>query len=373
MTKQVSRRDFLLWVTATAGGLVVSCSPTRSPSADAVPTLVDASQLPTAAPTAAATPGQFAAPDPNQSGLIVDETIILTPINEFYVMTYSSTTPEPNIDEWTLTIDGLVDNPLALSFNDIRNLQRVTDIRTLECISNPAGGNLVGNARWTGTPLLPLLEAVGIQGDAIRAKFTAADDYSTAVDLEWILQPDTLLVYEMNDQPLAADHGYPVRIMMPGLYGQKMPKWLTRIEFVDEVYLGYWEEGGWDDRAEVKTTSQIALPKNLSVIEGSVFIQGWAYAGRRRIEMVELRIDNGEWRPCELSYGPSDLCWTQWWLEWTPIRTGSVPLAVRATDETNFTQTVETSSIGELDDPFPNGSDRIHAIALVVSEAPDGS
>src|SRR6185436_13940306 len=171
---------------------------------------------------------------------------------------------------------------------------------TLECIGNPVGGSLIGNTTWTGTQLRPLLDEAGIQSDAVRAKFEAADRYMTSIDLDWLLQDDTLLVYAMDGQPLTHEHGYPLRIMMPGLYGQKMPKWLFGMEFIDYKFQGYYEHYGWSDKCEVKTNSQIVLPENIATITGTFALQGWAYAGKRKITMVEISVDGGLWQQCDL-------------------------------------------------------------------------
>ncbi len=373
MVRHISRRSFLILVTGAAGALAASCRPVDTDSA-AIPTLVPDGFAPTPEPDAAgaaarSTPADFSQPDPAHSELLLDQETAITPLEHFYVQHWR-TTPAP-IDpaNWTLTIHGLVDRPLTVTYADIMRTERISVMRTLECIGNPVGGGLIGNTTWTGFQLKPLLEEAGIKPEAVRAKFSSADEYRTAVDLEWILQPDTLLVYEMDGQPLPHEHGFPLRILMPGLYGQKMPKWLTGIELVAERYLGYWETNGWSDIAEVKTNSQIVLPANLTALSGSFALQGWAYAGRRAITAVEVSIDDGPWQPCELLPGPSPLAWTQWWTIWTPRRSGAFTAAVRATDEDGFTQ----SRPGQLlESAYPDGTDAIHSVAY-HAQAPDGS
>lgn len=371
MTSHISRRDFLLFVTGTAGAaLFASCRPADE-APEGVPTLVAAGFDPTAPPSPPAPTGaeSFKPPDPAHSAITFDDGIRLTPLQEFYVQSSGLLGPPVDRDRWSLTIDGLVERPVTLRYDDLLAYEPVTVIRTLECIGNPVGGSLIGNQNWTGIRLKPLLEQAGVSPSAIRAKFEAGDGYDTAVELEWLLQEDTLLVYAMDGQPLTHDHGYPLRIMMPGLYGQKMPKWITRIELIDYAHLGYYEQDGWSDIAEVKTNSQIVLPENLATIHGSFALQGWAYAGKRRIVEVEVSVDGEPWQPCEVLPGPSPLVWTQWWTTWTPTRTGAFTAAVRATDETGFQQ----NRPGEfLESAFPAGTDAIHSVAY-NAQPPSGS
>lgn len=362
MTPRTTRREFILFVAGAAGAYLVSCRPADSSGEAAVPTLVSGGGS-GGTGGSAPQPGGFSAPDPDFGQPTYNRDILITPTDLFYVQAYSS---HPQVDRaaWTLTIDGLVDSPLTLTYDHLLRLEQITEMRTLECIGNPVGGDLVGNTTWTGVRLKPLLDQVGLQPSAIRARFYAADGYTTSVDLDWILHEDTLLIHTMNGEPLTVPHGYPLRIMMPGLYGQKMPKWLQRIEFIDHAYQGYWEEGGWSDLAAVKTNSQIASPPNLSRVSGAVYLQGWAYAGTRRITQVEVQVDGADWQPAELLAGPSPRVWTQWWLQWTPPGAGAFKAAVRCTDEDGFTQHEEAT--GLLDSSYPDGTSVIHSVAYTV-------
>jgi hypothetical protein len=251
-----------------------------------------------------------------------------------------------------------------LSLADLRAYPKIESTRTLECIGNPVGGPLIGNVVWGGMEAAALWEQVGIQPGAIRARFEAEDDYSTSVELKWITQPGVMLAYEINGEPLPPEHGYPLRILMPGLYGQKMPKWIREIEFIDHVHTGFWEARGWSDVASVQTNSIIRRPENLErVPAGNVPVFGVAFAGLRRIERVEVRIEDGEWMAAELLQDPSSLVWTQWSFDW-PATAGSHKLSVRATDSEGFTQSTEGNSI--LSSSFPAGTDDIHAIVVSV-------
>jgi DMSO/TMAO reductase YedYZ molybdopterin-dependent catalytic subunit len=303
----------------------------------------------------------FDHPDPAHSTLTFDKEIRTTPVDQFYVQAWQDI-PEVDATAWSLSIDGLVDNPLVFTFDEIRAMERVTVMRTLQCISNPIGGALIGNTTWTGTALSPLLKRAGIRSSAVRARMDAADRYMNSILLDWLLQPDTLLVYEMDGEPLTAEHGFPLRLMIPGLYGQKMPKWITRMEFIDHNIPGYWEHYGWSDSAEVKTTSQIVMPEHLASVHGTLVLQGWAYAGKRDIVSVEIKVDDGPWLPCRLNKGPSPLVWTQWWAAWTPTHMGTSLISVRATDNHAFTQHDETQEL--LASSYPDGPEAIHRIAL---------
>jgi len=260
-----------------------------------------------------------------------------------------------------LEIEGLVEKPLSLTHDEVRALPAVEGMRTLECIGNPVGGNQIGNAIWKGFYLEELLKQAGVQEKAVRAQLAAADGYWTSVDREWITQPGVLMAYEMNGEPLPPKHGYPLRILMPGLYGQKNPKWITGIRFTDQIVQGYWEGRGWSDVASVQTNSQIWEPRRRGVelVSGEIVVHGIAYAAPREIVRVELGINDEEWLIAELTHGPSPLVWTQWRVVWqaTP---GDYRLSVRATDSAGFTQA--SGGPGMLAGSFPDGTNAISVL-----------
>ncbi len=351
MKKQLSRRKFLQMASGTAVLFLAGCRP-------------KAETTPTSVPPATAVPTPLATLPPTSRDLI------LTPNDDFYVMASNGT---PTIDQtaWQLTINGLVDNPLTLSFADIAARPFIEQMRTLECIGNAVGGNQIGNAVWGGILLSDLLDEVGVLDTAVRAKFEAADNYETSGALDWLNQPGTMLAYQMNGEPLPPEHGYPVRLFMPGLYGQKMPKWITHIEFIDHnLHLGTWETQGWSNVAKVKTNSQIMQPTHIQKVPlAPLEIFGVAYAGDRSIVMVEVGIEQQDgdisWQPAkELVRGPNDEVWTQFYLPWTPPAAGTYTLLVRATDETGFVQTERAR--GVLEGAFPDGTDKIHNIVIVI-------
>jgi DMSO/TMAO reductase YedYZ molybdopterin-dependent catalytic subunit len=289
--------------------------------------------------------------------------LIITPTGSLYVQSYGRV---PSVDPaaWILRVHGLVDQEASLTLDDVRAFPKVETTRTLECIGNPVGGPLIGNVVWAGMEASALWDQVGIRPEATRARFSAEDDYTTSVELKWITQPGVLLVYEINGEALPPEHGFPLRILMPGLYGQKMPKWIREIEFIDGPHQGYWESRGWSDVASVQTNSIIRQPESLErVPAGTAPVFGVAFAGLRQITRVEVRIDDGEWSDAELLQDPSPLVWTQWSLDWQ-ARAGSHRIAVRATDDQGFVQSTESDSI--LSSSFPAGTDHIHSLVVTV-------
>jgi DMSO/TMAO reductase YedYZ molybdopterin-dependent catalytic subunit len=343
MTTSVNRRAFLKVAGAAGLALATGCQVSSPPSgADG------------GAPTPAARPTSAVGPP---------KEILITPTGELYIQNYDRT-PQVDASAWRLHVHGLVDHEATLSLDDIRAFPKTESLRTLECIGNPVGGPLIGNIVWAGMEAAALWEQVGIRPGVLRARFEAEDDYTTSVDLKWITQPGVLLVYELNGQPLPPEHGFPLRILMPGLYGQKMPKWIREIEFIDGPHLGFWESRGWSDVASVQTNSIIRQPENLARVDvGNVPVYGVAFAGLRTIARVEVRIEDGDWMEAELLQDPSSLVWTQWSFVW-PSTAGSHKVSVRATDSDGFTQSTEGNSI--LSSSFPAGTDDIHAIVVTA-------
>jgi len=309
--------------------------------------------------------GEGAASAPPATGLVpAPVEILITPTGSLYTQSYGRV-PSVVGHDWRLRVHGLVRQQRTLSLDEVRAYPKVEAMRTLECIGNPVGGSLIGNVVWGGFDAAALWEEVGILPGARRARFEAEDDYTTSVELSWITQPGVLLVYEINGEPLPPEHGYPVRLLMPGLYGQKMPKWIRDIEFIDFDHRGYWESRGWSDVASVQTNSIIRQPEGLARLPaGSVPVFGVAFAGLRRIARLEVRVDDGEWRPAELLQGDSPLVWTQWAFDWR-ADSGRHRIAVRATDDTGFVQSTESDSV--LSSAFPDGTSDIHGIVVTVA------
>jgi len=287
----------------------------------------------------------------------------ITPNDDFYLM---SSRGEPAVDpeKWSLTIDGLVDHPLRFSYDEIRRLQPYETPFTLECISNSVGGGLIGNAVWRGTLLRPVLDGAGIKPQAKYAALYSAEGYSTGHTLERILRPANFLAWEMNGEPLPRQHGFPLRVILPGKYGMKMPKWLTRIEFVDHDYLGFWEWQGWSNSCDRQLQSVIDDPRDRAVVKGTNFvISGWAVANEAGVTKVEISTDGRRtWNDAPIFSNPMpSQVWAFWKYVWINPPKGTHTIEVRATDGNGRLQT--SSSSGE----WPDGATGYHEITVEVS------
>ena len=278
---------------------------------------------------------------------------------------YSEHVPQFALDQWTLTLHGLTD-PIStvLHWSDITALPQAEMPFAMACIGSSVGGQWIRQAVWQGVYLRDVLAKITIKPQATRSRLIGADGYQTGVDLAWLNHPDTLLAYAINGQPLTAEQGFPARILIPGLYGQKMPKWIQRIELVAYPFRGYWESLGWSDTADVQTTSWFTTPQNKMVISRKIRLQGFAFAGLRQITQVEIRIDGGDWLPAELQKPASPHACTPWSLAWEPATPGMISLEVRATDSSGFTQSESASA-----KPRPDGTGKIHQVMVHIAES----
>jgi DMSO/TMAO reductase YedYZ molybdopterin-dependent catalytic subunit len=277
---------------------------------------------------------------------------VTTPLSEFYVQSYALP-PRVNADTWQLEITGLVEKPRKLSLSDILAAPQSNFYLTMECIGNPAGGNLIGNAQWTGTPLLPFLEAAGIQPEVKELMLHAADSYETTLPLSDLLRPDVHLVHAMNGAPLTQSHGYPLRILIPGHFGQKQPKWLIKIEAIAQAKLGYWERQGWSNTAEIPTHSlirqvqqtrvwdrqaKVSLSNQVNLSKtgdrpwsDGILIAGVALDAFRSIQRIQISTDNGStWQTADQNRPDSAHEWTLWRYAWRPTQPGTYTLLARA-------------------------------------------
>lgn len=339
----------------------------QAASAEAVPTELEDAATPE--PTREAPP--WPSVERGQEGILVT-----SPLTRFYETRYRNARPRPEIGvaEWQLTIDGWVQYPQALSLEDIVALPQVEVMRTLECISNPVGGTLIGNTTWRGVKLAEVLALAEVRTGAREVKMFAADGYSTSIPLALAQHTDALLVFEMNGAPLPVKHGYPLRVLLPGRYGQKQPKWITGIEVITEEFLGYWEQRGWSNEAGIQVNSQIWEPASLSrITESTATISGIAFADESGVSQVEISTDNGStWQPAELVPGPSSLVWTEWRFAWDipPVTDStSLEIAVRATDGNGVTQRRANNGAGLLGSTFPDGTSDIHRTVVTVESS----
>ena len=269
----------------------------------------------------------------NLFGRVGEKTAPLTPNTEFYI-TSIDLTPEVNIDQWELAVTGLVQHPLKLTYDALRNRPQTSLIATLECIGNPLGGEDISTAKWAGVPLKTLLEEAGVDPSGVDLVLRGADGYSDSVPLSRALGKEVLVALKMNGVPLPTDHGYPARVIVPGLYGLKNVKWLTAVEVVNYDYKGHWQREGWPEDAFVRVQSRIDLPGDRETITGTHYsIQGIAFGGEHGIQHVEVSTDAGKtWHAAELQSPLSPYAWVFWNYEWTIPGSGEYTLMVSATN-----------------------------------------
>jgi len=286
----------------------------------------------------------------------------ITPAGDLYVMS-SHGEPAVDVEKWSLLIGGLVENPLRLSYGEVRQLPRYETTLTLECISNPIGGRYIGTCQWGGTLLRPLLERAGPKREAVYAVLYAAEGYTTGHPVERILRSENFLAYELNGEALTRQHGFPLRVFLPGKYGMKMPKWLTRIEFVDKEYLGYWEQKGWSNQADRQLRAVVDDPRDGARIEGTNFvITGYAVADAAGVARVEISTDDGRaWQQAAIFSNPiPSQMWAFWKYVWANPAKGKYTLQVRAIASDGRVQTAERS--GE----WPEGARGYHMPNVTV-------
>jgi hypothetical protein len=271
-----------------------------------------------------------------------------TPNSNFYVTSYAST-PSVDVNSWRFSIKGLVENPQQFSYVDIRKLPKIDEMLTLECISNPPDGSAISNANWTGARLRPLLERARVKHEARFAAMRGADGYHTVLPVDELMRDENFLPYLMNGVPLPPEHGYPLRIFIPGKYGMKQPKWLTELEFADHEIPGYWEVRGWSDTCWRKVNSGFFSPRveggllsifdKKAIVKAPLDIYGWALAGPSGIKRVEVSMDDGAtWRDAQLVENSSPYVWTVWKYRFAPQAPGDFMIRVRATDGNGVVQ-----------------------------------
>ncbi|MBI3997890.1 MAG: molybdopterin-dependent oxidoreductase [Armatimonadetes bacterium] len=291
----------------------------------------------------------------------------VTPNDRFYVVSKNPAGLDPKVDasKWSLEITGLVGKPIKLTYEEIRAMPSVTRYHTLECISNEVGGDLVSNALWKGVRFRDLIAlAGGVSPKAIRLALRCADGYTEGLPVIEAMHSDTLLAYEMNGERLPHNHGFPVRMLVPGLFGMKNPKWLTKIEAVSTQFTGYWQASGWSDEAVVKTTSQVRVPGHGSATMnagGEVELGGVAYSGDRGIQEVEFSPDGGKtWIKAETKPPLGKYTWALWAATWKPTGPREYTLKVRARDGTGLLQTSQEAPT------LPDGATGYHTIRIRV-------
>jgi len=291
---------------------------------------------------------------------------LVTPNADFYRIDTALGTPTTPIDEWRLTIRGMVDNPMKLTYDQLLGYELIEADITLACVSNEIGGYLVGNARWLGVRLADVLADARVQPRADQLVGRSTDGFTAGSPLETVLDGrDSMIAIGMNGEPLPAEHGFPARIVVPGLYGYvSATKWLAELELTTfDAFDAYWVPRGWAEKAPIKTQSRIDVPRRGATVDaGAVAVAGVAWAPSRGIAAVEIQVDDGPWQQARLSAPLSRDSWRQWVYEW-PATEGEHELRVRATDETGEVQT------DRIAPPRPDGASGWHTIPVTVRAA----
>lgn len=286
----------------------------------------------------------------------------ITPNEDFYVTSYRSP-PTIRLSDWSLSLKGLVERPITLTYEQLIEKAAVSRIVTLECVGNTIGGDSISTAEWTGVTLRSLLEESGISERAYDVVFRAADGFSDSIRADHAMFGDVMVAHKMNGVPLPQGHGFPTRAIVPGHYGMKSVQWLTEIEAVDHDYKGYYQQKGWTENAIVKTMSRIDAPGHGATVRGPhQKVEGLAFAGARGISRVEVSTDGGEhWVLADVATPLSPYAWLFWSYDWTVPSPGRYSLVVRATDGTGSLQTAIEQ------DAAPDGSSGLHEITVIVA------
>jgi DMSO/TMAO reductase YedYZ molybdopterin-dependent catalytic subunit len=280
-------------------------------------------------------------------------TPFITPNASFYRVDTAIVLPEIPPDAWQLRIHGMVAREMTLSFDELIRRPLTADYITLTCVSNTVGGPLAGNALWVGVPLASLLRQAGIRAGATQLLCSSAEGFTSGTPVQSVMDGrDALLAVAMNGTALPVAHGFPVRLVVPGLYGYVSAcKWITDIEVTTfGAAAAYWVQNGWDQQAPIKTESRIDVPSGSSTLRpGRTAVAGVAWAQHKGIAAVEVQVDNGPWQEAQLAAVPDIDCWRQWVWHWNATP-GAHVIQARATDATGYTQTALQEP------PEPNGA-----------------
>lgn len=301
-------------------------------------------------------PAAAAPPLPAETITVAGVSPLVVPTEDFYRIDTKLLVPRIDASTWSLSIGGLVDRPLTLSYDELLARPLVERYVTIACVSNEVGGGLVGNARWTGVPLVQLLDEVGVRDGAAQVIGRAFDGWTAGFPTLWLAGDGAgaLVAVGMNGEPLTADHGFPARLIVPGLFGYvSATKWLTQIELTTLDVDGYWIPLGWAKNGPILLQSRIDVPRGGSVPAGQVAVAGVAWAPTRGIGAVEVQVDGGDWRPAGLGPAISDETWVQWIYRWD-APAGDHVLRVRATDRDGTLQEERRTS------PAPDGARGYH-------------
>ncbi len=352
------RRAFLASAGMVAGGVVVVGAFGKGLQGRySVAGARDAVTLPPPASPAAALP---AGVDLGTAGI----SPFITPNSEFYRVDTALQAPRVTPSEWRLSIGGMVDNPIELTFQDLLDREIIERDITLVCVSNEVGGRYAGTARWLGVPLKSLLDEAGVQAGADQLVSRSVDGWTAGSPVQTVMDGrDAMVAIGMNGEPLPVEHGFPARLVVPGLYGfVSATKWVTQLELTTfDAFDPYWAKRGWAKEAPIKTMARIDTPRGLAKVEpGVVPVGGVAWAVHRGIEAVEVRIDDGPWQEAQLAAVPGSDTWRQWVYPWEAT-SGRHTITARATDGSGETQTEDRV------EPIPDGATGWHSVVVIVS------
>ncbi|MEJ2695175.1 MAG: molybdopterin-dependent oxidoreductase [Candidatus Sulfobium sp.] len=300
----------------------------------------------------------------NFKGYVAKE---ITPNDEFYITSYSSKVPHVPPEKFRLRVEGLVEKPYVLNLKEIEGMKDKDEFVTLECIGNPIGGSAISNALWDGVTLRKIIERAAPKEGIVKTAFFAEDGYSDSIPYPLSLSDDVFLAFRMNGKPLPAVHGFPLRAVVPGIYGMKSVKWISKIELVNYDFKGYWEKKGWSDEAVIPVRSQILMPMNGRTIPAGHYVMGGiAFGGRYGIGKVQVSLDDGDtWHDAELKPPLSKWAWTLWRYDWEPREAGEHTLKVRAFDRHGKMQ--ESASLfAKILGTFPDGAKGIDSVDVEV-------
>ncbi|MGN9838594.1 molybdopterin-dependent oxidoreductase [Nonomuraea sp. H19] len=348
-------------LTGVAGGVVVAGTAAVLGWQSGVRRTVDVARVSMALPR----PRIPAKPIPAGADLHINGlSSFITPNKDFYRIDTALIVPRVDPREWTLRIHGMVERPIELTYADLLNMPLTEADVTLTCVSNVVGGELVGNARWLGVRMAEVLRKAGLQADADMLLSTSADGFTCGTPADVVMDGrEALFAVAMNGEALPVDHGFPVRQVVPGLYGYvSATKWVVDIKVTRfDRDQAYWTPRGWSAEGPIKTQSRIDVPKaGDSLKAGRATIAGVAWAQHTGIDAVEVRVDRGQWRQARLAEVPGPDTWRQWSIDWdaTP---GQHTIQVRATDAAGRTQTEQEA------EPAPDGATGWHTITVQVA------
>ncbi len=286
----------------------------------------------------------------------------ITPNSSFYRVDTALLLPQVAPQSWTLRIHGMVEREITINFDELLKRPLTEDYITLCCVSNPVAGPYIGNAKWLGASLASLLREARPRAGAEQLLCTSVDGFTSGTPLATVMDGrDALLAVAMNGAPLPVAHGFPARMVVPGLYGYvSATKWVTDIKVTTfRGELAYWAQRGWSQRAPIKTESRIDVPGG-SVSAGRTPVAGVAWAQHKGIDAVHVRVDRGPWQQARLAAVPGIDTWRQWVWEWDATH-GTHVIEARATDATGYTQTAAAEP------PEPNGASGYPSVTVSVS------